>query len=67
MKQHIDPPPIADIIKRWMPDDSEAEQIESTQNLRRYLAVIYRSVLRREAEGKLGSLTKDEADPDPFA
>jgi hypothetical protein len=47
-------PEIAEAVRLWMPDASEEEQKQATVNLRNYLAVIYRIVLRLEAEGRLG-------------
>ena len=37
-------------MRGLMPDASEAELIEATDNLYEYLRVIYRITLRREAE-----------------
>lgn len=63
MRKRTALPPVAELIKHWMTDASEADQIEATENLRRYLAVMYRIFLRLEAEGKLPPLKKD-AGPD---
>lgn len=46
-------PKVAEAVKLWMPDASEEEQIEASENLRRYLEVIHRIVLQLEAEGRL--------------
>jgi len=48
-----DIPKVAEVIRHWMPDASEEEQIEATENLRGYLAVVNRIVLHLESEGKL--------------
>ena len=53
MKKREPIPEIATVVRRWMPDASDAELKEATINLRRYLSVVYRIFLRLEAEGKL--------------
>jgi hypothetical protein len=53
MKKREPIPEIATVVRRWMPDASDAELKEATINLRCYLAVVYRIFLRLEAEGKL--------------
>jgi len=46
-------PEIAEVVRHWMPDANEEELKTATVNLRNYLAVIYRIVLRLESEGRL--------------
>jgi len=46
-------PEIAEVVRHWMPDANEEELKAATVNLRNYLAVIYRIVLRLESEGRL--------------
>ena len=50
MRKRAELPPISEFVRGLMPDESEAELIDATNNLREYLAVIYRITLRREAE-----------------
>lgn len=47
------PPKISPLVKKWMPDASESELEEATENFRRYLAVAYRVYERLEREGRL--------------
>jgi hypothetical protein len=63
MKKRAQLPEIAEVVRTWMPEASDDELKEATVNLRRYLAVIYRIVLRLEAEGKL-SAGRDKSTPD---
>lgn len=56
MKEPTPLPEIADIVRHWMPDASEAELKEATVNFREYLAVIYRIFLRLEAENRLDEI-----------
>lgn len=53
MKKREPIPEIAEAVLHWMPNASDEELKEATINLRRYLAVVYRTFLRLEAEGKL--------------
>lgn len=46
-------PEISPLVRKWMPDASETELIEATENLRRYLGVVYRIYCRLKEEGKL--------------
>lgn len=63
MKKRSQLPEIAEVVRTWMPEANDDELKEATVNLRRYLAVIYRIVLRLEAEGKL-SAARDKLEPD---
>jgi hypothetical protein len=53
MKGRAKVPEIAEVVRLWLPDADDEELKEATINLRRYLAAIYRIVLRLEADGKL--------------
>jgi hypothetical protein len=44
-------PDISPLIRRWLPNASIEEQTIATQQLRRYLAVVYRICQRLEMEG----------------
>ena len=55
-----DIPKVAEVVCHWMPKATEEEQIKATVNLRNYLAVAYRIVLRLEAEGKLQRPKKED-------
>ena len=46
-------PEVAEVVRHWMPDATEEEQKVATNNMRNYLAAVYRIVLRLEAEGRL--------------
>lgn len=63
MKKREPIPEIATAVRRWMPNASDEELKEATINLRRYLAVVYRTFLRLEAEGKLPE-PRDNSDED---
>ena len=45
-------PKISPLVKHWMPDASEVELIEATENFRRYLQVLLRICERLEREGR---------------
>ena len=59
-----DIPKVAEVVRHWMPDASEEELEEATVTLRNYLAVIYRTVLRLEAEGQLQKPKKEDPEND---
>ena len=56
MRKIKEPPEIAEIVRHWMPNDSDEELKEATVNFRAYLAVLYRIFLRLEAEGRLDEI-----------
>jgi|GEM_PF-4027287 len=51
---------ISPLVHRLLPDADEAELIEATANLRRFLDVVYDIYLRLEAEGRLPLKAKDD-------
>lgn len=55
-----DIPKAAEFVRHVMPDATEEEQIEATENFRNYLKVVYRIFLRLEAEGKLPEIPPEK-------
>lgn len=63
MKKRATLPEVSEFVRTLMPDAPHEELVEATNNLREYLAVIYRITLRREAEEK-HSMRRDNSDRD---
>ena len=57
-----DKPYVAPFIKRLMPNASEPEILEASENLRAYLLLLYGVFLRKEAEAQLAD--SQSGDPD---
>jgi hypothetical protein len=53
MKKPEPLPEIAELVLQVMPNATREEQLEATQNLRAYLAAVYRIFIRLESEGNL--------------
>lgn len=56
MHKKLEPlPQVAELVLELMPDATLEEQIEATQNLRAYLAAVYRIFCRLQSEGTFES------------
>lgn len=49
-------PEIAEIVRYWIPNDSEEELKEATINFRAYIEVLYRIFERLDREGRLDEI-----------